>query len=103
MASSGTQQTRAKVFERLARHDFADLSFDSDWLFLVSLLSDVCAFLEDTQRAAKLYELLLPYAGCNVLAYPSSASAQPRGIWGCLRQHCRAGQRRNDTSTQPSR
>ena len=71
-------------FERLARHDFTDLPFDSDWLFQVSLLSDVCTFLGDTQRAAKLYELLLPYAGCNVLTYPELSLGSASRYLGLL-------------------
>jgi eukaryotic-like serine/threonine-protein kinase len=66
----GSEADARESFAALARHDFADLPFDSDWLFQVSLLSEVSAFLGETRHAAKLYELLLPYAGCNVLAYP---------------------------------
>jgi DNA-binding SARP family transcriptional activator len=71
-------------FERLARHDFTDLRFDSDWLFHVSLLSELCAFLGDTRRAAKLYERLLPYAGCNVLAYPELSLGSASRYLGLL-------------------
>ncbi|HEX5980606.1 MAG TPA: hypothetical protein VFY52_05910, partial [Thermoleophilaceae bacterium] len=75
--------TREK-FEALARHDFADLPFDSDWLFQMSLLSEVCASLGDTRNAAKLYELLLPHAGCNVLAYPELSLGSASRYLGLL-------------------
>jgi tetratricopeptide (TPR) repeat protein len=55
-------------FERLATNDFADLTRDAFWLISMTLLSQVCAFLSDARRAATLYNLLLPYAGRNVVA-----------------------------------
>jgi tetratricopeptide (TPR) repeat protein len=51
-----------KEFERLARHDFTDLPRDLFWLIGIVLLADVCCSLEDRPRAARLYDLLLPYA-----------------------------------------
>jgi eukaryotic-like serine/threonine-protein kinase len=80
----GSEADARESLAALARHDFADLPFDSDWLFQVSLLSEVSAFLGDTRHAAKLYELLLPYAGCNVLAYPELSLGSASRYLGLL-------------------
>jgi DNA-binding SARP family transcriptional activator len=80
----GLEADAREKFEALARHDFADLPFDSDWLFQMSLLSQVCTSLGDRRRAAKLYELLLPYAGCNVLAYPELSLGSTSRYLGLL-------------------
>jgi tetratricopeptide (TPR) repeat protein len=63
----GREVEARSEFERLATNDFADLPQDSSWLVSVHLLSEVCAFLGDSRRAATLYELLLPYAGHNAV------------------------------------
>jgi DNA-binding SARP family transcriptional activator len=80
----GSEADARESFEALARHDFDDIPFDSEWLFQVSLLSQVCTFLGDTPHAAKLYELLLPYAGCNVLAYPELSLGSASRYLGLL-------------------
>ena len=61
-----TREARAE-FEHLAQHDFADLPRDALWMACMTYLADVCTFLGDTARAATLYQLLLPYAGRNVV------------------------------------
>jgi len=65
-------QVRAE-FERIAVHNFTDLPQDQQWLTALMLLSDVCAFLRDTQRAARLYELLLPFANRIAIIGPGAA------------------------------
>ncbi len=54
-------------FTALAAHDFAELPRDVSWLLSLSFLSRACVLLGDTPSAATLYELLLPYAGRNVV------------------------------------
>jgi tetratricopeptide (TPR) repeat protein len=61
-----TEEARAE-FEHLAQHDFADLPRDALWMACMTYLVDVCSFLGDRARAATLYQLLLPYAGRNVV------------------------------------
>ena len=51
-----------KQFEKFAANDFRDLPRDRYWLYGMSFLSEVCAYLGDVPRAAILYELLRPYA-----------------------------------------
>jgi predicted ATPase/DNA-binding SARP family transcriptional activator len=63
----GLGQEARTEFEHLAANDFADLPQDALWLTCIIYLSEVCAFLGDADRAAVLYQLLLPYAGHNVV------------------------------------
>jgi DNA-binding CsgD family transcriptional regulator len=50
-------------FERLAAGRFEAIPRDGRWYFCMVYLTEVCATLGDTVRAAELYELLHPYAG----------------------------------------
>jgi tetratricopeptide (TPR) repeat protein len=56
------------AFDELARDDFAALPRDSEWLFCLALLSETAAYMDDRDRAAVLYRLLLPYARLNAIA-----------------------------------
>ena len=99
----GSEADARESFAALARHDFANLPFDSDWLFQVSLLSEVSAFLGDTRHAAKLYELLLPYAGCNVLAYPElslGAASRYLGLLASTMSHWAEAERHFDAAIE---
>jgi DNA-binding NarL/FixJ family response regulator len=60
------EEEARREFERLAASDFADLNEDWVWLPCLTLIAEVCAFLGDARRAARLYELMLPYAERNV-------------------------------------
>ena len=62
----GDQARRS--FEGLAKDEFAGLPRDCEWLFCLSVLSEVAAHLDDRDRAATIYRLLRPYAHVNVLA-----------------------------------
>ena len=64
----GRESEARREFERLAANDFADLPRDLVWLPAIAVLSVSCAFLGDADRAATLYDLLLPYAGRTVTA-----------------------------------
>jgi len=63
----GREAEARAEFERLAANDFVDLPRDSLWMACVTNLAETCAFLHDAQRAAMLYELLLPYAERTVV------------------------------------
>jgi hypothetical protein len=52
-------------FERLAAGGFATLPRDYTTLAMLTMLASVCGVLDDQQRAARLHERLLPYAGCQ--------------------------------------
>jgi DNA-binding winged helix-turn-helix (wHTH) protein/tetratricopeptide (TPR) repeat protein len=60
-------------FEQLAVRRFGDLRLDATWLTAITFLSEVCARLGDTERAATLYGLLRDYAGRTVSAGPGIA------------------------------
>jgi hypothetical protein len=73
-----------REFDELARSRFAAVPFDSEWLFQLSLLTQVCVALGDTQNAALLYELMLPYADSNVLVYPELSLGSASHYLGIL-------------------
>ena len=60
------REAEARVeFEQIAADDFAGLPFDNEWLFGMSLVSEVAHVLGDGRRAETLYRQLLPYAKRN--------------------------------------
>ena len=53
--------------EDLARGSFSALPFDQEWLFAMSFLAETAAALADTESAAVLYDLLVPWSGQNAV------------------------------------
>jgi DNA-binding NarL/FixJ family response regulator len=72
-AELGELEPARREFELLARDDFAVVPRDGVWAASIAYLAQVCAALGDAPRAAPLYQLLLPFAGCNLLAGTSIA------------------------------
>jgi len=64
---TGREAEGQAEFELLAVSDFSDVPRFNDWVAVMAVSSEVCAFLGDSPRAATLYKLLLPYAGRNVI------------------------------------
>lgn len=60
--AKGERGEAARLFNRLAERGFVDISRNNQWLITLTLLAELCADLGDGERAAQLYELLLPYA-----------------------------------------
>jgi eukaryotic-like serine/threonine-protein kinase len=59
----GGREAEARVqFEYLARDDFTALRRDWNWLATMAILSTLCVFIRDGERAARIYDLMLPYA-----------------------------------------
>jgi DNA-binding SARP family transcriptional activator len=58
-----------RELEVLAADAFAGIPRDALWLSSLGNLSEVVAFLDDTDRAAELYERLSPYATRNVVLF----------------------------------
>jgi class 3 adenylate cyclase len=56
------------AFEPLAAADFARLPHDGQLPVSLMLLSETAAFLGDVPRAERLYQLMLPLDGINVIA-----------------------------------
>ena len=52
-------------FERQVKDEFASVPRDHLWTTCMAFLGLTCAALHDAHRAAKLYEMLLPYARYN--------------------------------------
>jgi DNA-binding SARP family transcriptional activator len=63
----GRHAAARDLLDELASDGFADLPGRQEWFFGAGLLAEVCAQLGDRPHAAALYELLLPYADCNLL------------------------------------
>jgi predicted ATPase/DNA-binding CsgD family transcriptional regulator len=53
-------------FDSLAAGDFAAIPRGALWPTSMAFLAEVCAYLEDAERAGTLYRLLSPYAGRNL-------------------------------------
>jgi DNA-binding SARP family transcriptional activator len=79
------RETRAREeLDRLAGDYFADLKAGTEWFLAASALASVCDFLRDAERAERLYEALLPYAGHNVFAQPELALGSASRFLGVL-------------------
>jgi hypothetical protein len=61
------RQACRAIFEELAYDGFTIVPQDSLWVATAAYLSEVCAYLGDRERAARLYALLLPYDGRTVV------------------------------------
>ncbi len=89
------------TFERLAANEFCDIPRDDMWLTCMVFCVEACHRLGDAERAASLYELLLPYAdqAANqpaAVCYGAVATylgmlAQTMGSEELARTHLRAG------------
>ena len=81
-AGSGREAEARDHLEHIAAHGFDRLPFDVNWLETIGTLGEACAMLKDADRAARLYTLLLPYAGrLAVVAGRALAS------WGAVDRH----------------
>ena len=54
-------------FDRLATNDFLDIPLDANWIVTLTLAAHAAYYLRDQARAARLYEILLPYATRQVV------------------------------------
>lgn len=63
----GWQDEARAVLAQLAVDDFCTIARDAFWVSTLAYLSEVCAALHDTARAAVLYPLLLPYRDRTVV------------------------------------
>jgi tetratricopeptide (TPR) repeat protein len=65
-ARLGRQAESKRLLDELAADDFSAVPFDMEWLYGMSLLAETCALLQDTDSAASLYRILLPWSAFNV-------------------------------------
>jgi hypothetical protein len=68
LAECGREDEARREIEQLAASDFDDVPRDTLWLAAMSLLAELCALLDDGPRARRLYELMVPYDGRNVVS-----------------------------------
>jgi DNA-binding SARP family transcriptional activator/tetratricopeptide (TPR) repeat protein len=62
LLETGRLDEAAEQLAMVAAHDFEDIPRDGDWMTTVTLLSEVSSGLGDAPTAARLYELLTPFA-----------------------------------------
>jgi DNA-binding SARP family transcriptional activator len=62
-AQQGRHGDAKAVVDRLAQHQFAALERDMNWIAAMAELTEACRLLNDTERAAILYQQLLPFTG----------------------------------------
>jgi hypothetical protein len=55
-----TREAR-EVFDRIAENGFVSIPSNFMWLYVMTLVAEVCAGVRDTQRASVLYQRLQPY------------------------------------------
>ncbi len=67
LIQGGAREEARRRFDALATSGFQDIPRDGDWMTAITLLTDVAAALGDGERAAVLYELLVPYERQNVV------------------------------------
>ena len=70
-AELGHEDEARKQLDILAADDFAALPRDGNWPVAMALLSEVCAFLGDTERAEFLYEALRPWEDLCIMIGPA--------------------------------
>jgi DNA-binding SARP family transcriptional activator len=66
-----------EAFERAVDQGLLDLPHGPTWTISLTWAADICAWLEDRPRAARLYDLLAPFAG--VMTYQYGAVGRPVG------------------------
>ena len=72
LAELGRTDEARRELEHLGAADFEDIPRDALWLVSMSLLAELCTLLHDRPRARRLYELLVPYDGRNVVSMGGS-------------------------------
>jgi hypothetical protein len=68
LAELGRTDEARRELEHLAADDFDDLPRDAFWLVAMAQLAELCTLLHDRPRAQRLYDLLVPYEGRNVVS-----------------------------------
>jgi DNA-binding SARP family transcriptional activator len=67
LCETGEMAKAAEQLDMVAAQDFKDIPKDGDWLTAIAVLSDVAVGVGDVERAALLYDELLPYAEQTVV------------------------------------
>ena len=80
----GRLEDAKRAFEELAADHFGFLPFDQEWLYGMSLLSEICGLLGDADSAEVLYRLLGPYAEFNCFDLPEAMRGSASRYLGIL-------------------
>jgi tetratricopeptide (TPR) repeat protein len=72
-AEVGDEAAARAEIERHAVNGFADLPRDGLWLLHLCSLAEACVLVGDRERAAQIYELLLPFGDRHALSYTQQA------------------------------
>jgi DNA-binding SARP family transcriptional activator len=83
-AEAGRNAEASGALAELAGEDLATLHLDEEWTFCMSLLAEACALLADAGPARKLYDVLSPYSGLNVIAVPEVLFGSVDRVLGVL-------------------
>ena len=84
-AEAGRSAEAAHALSELAGKDLANLHLDEEWTFGMSLLAEGCALLRGRRsRLVKLYDVMSPYSGLNVIAVPEVLFGSVDRVLGVL-------------------
>jgi tetratricopeptide (TPR) repeat protein len=82
----GRHDEARAVFDELALGGFRVLYRDVEWLLGMALASEACFGLRDVERAAVLYEQLLPFDGRHAMGYAEGSVGAVSRYLGLLAQ-----------------
>jgi eukaryotic-like serine/threonine-protein kinase len=77
LALGGHLEEGRLELERFASDDFSALPRDANWLPGIGLVGETAALLGDADRAAAIYEKLVPYDGLVIVAARAAAAQGP--------------------------
>src|SRR5919201_617242 len=83
-ARLGRRPEAQRALDDLTRDDCSALPFDQEWLYGMSLLAETAALLGDTDSAAVLYRLLVPWAAFNAADWPEAIRGSVSRYLGIL-------------------
>jgi DNA-binding SARP family transcriptional activator len=83
-ARLGRRSEAQRALDDLTRDDCSALPFDQEWLYGMSLLAETAALLSDTDSAAVLYRLLVPWAAFNAADWPEAIRGSASRYLGIL-------------------
>jgi tetratricopeptide (TPR) repeat protein len=67
LLETGETESAQEQLDLLAANRFQDIPRDGDWMTTITLLSEICSELGDPDSSAVLYDVLMPFAGLNVV------------------------------------
>jgi tetratricopeptide (TPR) repeat protein len=83
-AETGRSRQAVEALSELASEELATFHLDEEWTFCMSLLAEASALLGDVPSARKLYDVMGPYSGLNVIAVPEVLFGSVDRVLGVL-------------------